>query len=532
MSPEKGTNRSLISAVLLFVACVALYGVMAYGGIRTADGEVVFRAGEALAATGSLALEEDLATWPGFAVARGVDGRLYSVFAPGHSILLAPAVKLGLLVNRSRWYETGRFQVPLSFTVDSDSLKDYLCGRQPAHPEKHGLRFLVSFSNQVIAALVVVVFFFIVKWLTVSTPAALATAFLLALATPLWSYAGTMFKEPLTMLWVLLSFYFLIRNDPCHGAEKKRYVRLFLAGLFIGLAFFSHITAILFVPFFLVYGVLPYANHWLDGQGARRGLTAALAFTGGFLVFTVFFCGLNYARFGNIFETGRLISPVTYGSFVPPLEGLAGFLVSPGKGLPWFCPIVMAGIVCWPRFHKSNRSLSLILVAAIIFHWLFLSCRSDWHGGFCLGPRHLLPLLPFFLIPVAVCLSGWYTASRSAGGWRRRLLILFFLGCVIQQVYFCLGEPVSFYYLIKQYYLERGVSVISDNSVYFNWRASPLFFLLEFNRGPFLLRKVGLDNYSLFIPVGIIAGFITVSVFALARCLRQGLKDSRRGEER
>jgi hypothetical protein len=362
-------------------------------------------------------------------------------------------------------------------------------------------------------------FFFVVLRLTASTPAALATSVLLALATPLWSYSGTLFKEPLTMLWTLLSCYCLIRNDPCHGAEERRYGRLFLAGLLIGLGFFTHTTVILFVPFFLVYGIYPYFKDAGGRPGLNRPLTAALVFTGGFSLFTAVFCWLNYTRFGNILETGRQISPVAYGALVPPWEGLAGFLASPGKGLFWFCPIALAGLAWWPRFHRANRAMSMMLIAAIVFRCVFLSCFGDWHGGFCLGPRHLLPVMPFFLIPVAVHLSGWFASGRPAGRQRRCLPVLFFSGCVMQQIYFCLGEPVSFYYLIKQYCLERGVSIIADNSIYFQWRASPLFFLLEANRGPFLLRQVPLDNYRLFVLVSVVLALLALLVSILVRML-------------
>ncbi|MEW6078628.1 MAG: hypothetical protein AB1724_12500 [Thermodesulfobacteriota bacterium] len=508
-----------MASVLLFAFCLGCYALMAYGGIRTADGEIVYRTGEALATTGSLALDEDMAGWRGFAVATGVDGRLYSVFAPGQSILMAPFIRLGLAVNQTRWYESGRFAVPVSFTVDEDSLKDYFFNRRPAYPEKHARRFVTSFFNAVVTALVAVTFFFVLRHLAVSIPAALAAALLLGLATPLWSYAGTMFKEPLTMLWTLVAFDCLIRNDPDAGAAGKNLSRLFLAGLWIGLGFFTHTTVILFVPFFFAYGVYPFVKS--SGHGLNRPAAAALVFIAGFSLFTSVFCWLNYTRFGSILQTGRSMSPVAYGAVVAPWEGLAGLLVSPGKGLLLFCPIVLAGIVCWPRFHPSHRFLSTTLVAMIAFRWVFISCFSDWHGGFCLGPRHLLPVVPFFLIPVAFYLSEWFAADQRRTGGMKIPAAIFFSACVIQQIYFCLGEPISFYYLLKQYGLERGVSIISDNSIYFQWRASPLFYLLEANRGPFLLKHVPLDNYRLFLMAVAVMALTVFLIFILVRMLCQ-----------
>ena len=523
-------NLSMTQAVagLVFTLCLGLFILMAYGGIRTADGEIVFRTGEALATRGSLALTEDLAAWPGFAVARGVDGRIYSVFAPGQSLVLAPIVRLAQTLNQTRWIENRGWEVPVSFTVDGNSLRDYLLDRTPLQTGPHTLRFLVSFFIPLITALVVVVYFFVIRRLTASLPAALIAALLLALATPLWSYAGMMFKEPLTLLWVLLSFYRLIGGEVSPTDQEKN-GRLFLPGLLLGLAFLTHIRAVLFVPFFLVYGVRSWNGDGAGGWWSRRRLAAALSFMAGFSIPAAVFGWLNYVRFGHVLETGRLISSVTYGAFVPPWEGLGGLLVSPGKGLFWFCPLVVLGLASWPRLHRVNPRLSLMLAGAIVLHWVFLACRSDWHGGFCLGPRYLLPILPFLLIPVAVVLSGWSFSAPPTrpDRFRRRLLVLFFTGCVVQQVYFCLGEPVSFYYLLKQYGLERGVSIISDNSIYFNWRTSPLFFLLQANRGPFLLQNLPLNNYALWALAGATMALIIRLVFRLADFLhRQTAKNT------
>lgn len=371
-----------------------------------------------------------------------------------------------------------------------------------------------------ISALTVVIYFIIIRRLTGSIPAASATAFLLALATPLWSYSGTMFKEPLTLLWTMLAFYCLVSVNHRFGAPGKRYIRLFLAGLFSGLGFFCHVTAVLFVPFFFFYAIISSMNGRLDRPALKKGLMGALIFIGGFSIFTGIFCWLNYARFGSIWETGRLISPVIYGTMMPPWEGLAGLTISPGKGLLWFCPAVLTGLVWWPRFHKAEPALSFLLAGLIIFHWFFFSCRSDWHGGFCLGPRYLLPVIPFLLIPAAFCLSGRCGRKGSSGRWRARLLFIFFIACIIQQVYFCLGEPISFYYLIKQHFLKAGISIISDNSIYFQWRTSPLFFLLEANRGPFLLRQIPMNNYSLLVLVSVIISIPAGLAFLLRRRVR------------
>jgi hypothetical protein len=95
-------------------------------------------------------------------------------------------------------------------------------------------------------------------------------------------------------------------------------------------------------------------------------------------------------------------------SQVPLHEGLAGILVSPGRGLFVYSPVLLFSIIgataVWRRGPWAFRALSLglPLIAVIVGKWFL------WWGGHSWGPRLLAdttPILCFFLYPLAGLLS-------------------------------------------------------------------------------------------------------------------------------
>ena len=75
-----------MTALRLFLVGLAVYLAASYGGIRAADGEVVYRTAEALAHEGSFAVEESL-PWKGFGLARGTD-RAGAITDPDYNSLM------------------------------------------------------------------------------------------------------------------------------------------------------------------------------------------------------------------------------------------------------------------------------------------------------------------------------------------------------------------------------------------------------------------------------------------------------------
>ena len=230
---------------------------MSYGGIRSPDSEVMFRTIESLATRGSFAVTEELA-WKEFGLARGKDGNLYSIFGPLEAIATTPIYKIAQLINITKWYQNNSRFVPISHHVE-DGLLNFVRDDIPQDLYPHALRFFVCLFNILISSMCVILFFLLVKALTQSDVSAVFTTILFAFGTLIFPYSGTFFSEPMATFFVMLSLYLLVLNDINKKYLRYKYYYLITSGIFLGLATATHITAILFIPFFCIYGV--YSSH-------------------------------------------------------------------------------------------------------------------------------------------------------------------------------------------------------------------------------------------------------------------------------
>lgn len=479
-------------SALLFLQCLCLYSLTNYGGVRSPDSEIVFRSAEALARDGSLAINLELESWPGFGVAQGIDQRLYSIYPPGEMVTLSLAIPLADYLANTDTFQT--LQAPLSHYL-GDALERSLAGETGSSSTPHRIRFLTSIGDITISALGVVVFWLILLRMTASRSAAYLTATTYAFATPVWSYAGSFFSEPLAALFLLSSFRLLLTT----GTRLA-----FLSGLLIGLATASHLTAILFAPFFSFYrfGIPRTRTAFLEFLSWLTGLSTVLGMLGLY----------NLVRFGSCFESGRGLSIDNKVHFVPLLSGtsienLVNLLISPGKGLLLICPATLLGILAWRYLYQADRRLSVTLSICLIFRLCFIALYYDWHAGFGLGPRYLYLILPFLLLPCAFWIRRHTCDIRSLS-----IAVAALCACIIQQWYFALGEIFSFYHQINRSQDALGIDVFYRDRLYTEWQYSPIVHLLDYQRGPFLLKQVPLSNFQLWLAGSAIWVLIAVIV--------------------
>jgi hypothetical protein len=503
--------------VYIFLTCLIVYALTNHGGIKEPDGEIVFRTSESLESGRVFALKEDLLDWKGFGTAPGKDGKLYSVFGPGEALLYALPVAAAKLINQSGWYKKAKFQIPKSYYIDG-GLEKFMSGVKTKNTEVHAVRFLVSFCNIFVSALSVIVFWFIILRMAGSLKSAYAVTMTYALATLAWPYSGTFFSEPAAVLFIMISFYFIIRENPqlrCYS-KKSSSSGIFVSGLSLGMAAATHVTAMLFLPFFAFLGA--YFCR-LSGKESKKALIQTLYFLLGFGIIMLFLGLHNYARFGDFLETGRTVNPgdvkkFGYGYFTAPWAGIYGLLLSSGKGMLFYCPAVILGILSWRLFHKKYPVLSFVLLSAICFRFIFIASRSDWSGGFCVGPRYMVMIIPFLILPAYLLFDRIFQekqkkaviASITAG---------FF--CVLQQLYFCTGEIFSYYRMIRDTYARAGIDLFKNNRIYFTWEYSPLFGLLGSHKGPFILQNTGLNSGIFIAAVMTIIAFFLFFGFMILR---------------
>lgn len=209
--------------------------------------------------------------------------------------------------------------------------------------------------------------------------------------TNLLYWSTVMFSHALSTCLLLSSFYLLQRN----GERSSQ----FLAGVLAGLAVASDYYLILLLPIlFLAGSVSRYglrSGYFVVGS-ALAGLFPALyhmAIFGNPLVLPYRY----QATFGHMHENG------VYGMVAPSLKALWDLSFSWTYGLFFYNPVLLSAFFCFPAlYRRSRRDAYLVSISTAILFLAISSIRDPSYGlGFSWGPRYLVPLVPFLILPAA-----------------------------------------------------------------------------------------------------------------------------------
>ncbi len=442
-----------------------LYSLSSYGGVRAADEEVQFRAAEGLAFNGSAAVTQDLESWPGFGLAVGVDGKQYSVFGPLEPVVLSVwlrvAEPLALRMARS-----ANIAVPHSYYVEAGT------GRAAGAPQRllECRRFLASFFQSLISASAVGIFYLFALTVSGSVTGALVASLMLGVGSPLWTYSGMFFGETYAVLLICSALLFQSRGHA------------FLAGVALGASASAHVSSLLWAPFLLLMTGMRE-----EGSATSRRREAIWSLVGITLAL-VPLGWLQWERFGEILETGRRLGSMEarqfgYGEFILPERGLVGLVIGAGKGLFNYAPACLLALFFWQPIHRARPQLAKVLLAGVSFRILFLAARSDWHGGFCLGPRYLLLLLPAVLVAFAF----WYRERRP----RYLAVVLLLSLLVLQQAFFANVEIFSMYHAVVDRADRAGLDLFAADALYLDWSYTPFIAGWDFGPASWFSRLLG-----------------------------------------
>ncbi|MFL6196825.1 MAG: hypothetical protein ACJ75H_21760 [Thermoanaerobaculia bacterium] len=132
------------------------------------------------------------------------------------------------------------------------------------------------------------------------------------------------------------------------------------------------------------------------------------------------------------------------------LQGTAGLLVSPNRGLLIYTPAALLGIFGLARaFRKPRCPLLIVFGLAAVAHLLLAGSFRLWHGGWSFGPRYLVDILPI------LGLAGtemWPRLGRAGKGLAWAAL----LGSVLVQLNGAVCYPASRWNLRMGDQLEQG----------------------------------------------------------------------------
>jgi hypothetical protein len=318
--------------------------------------------------TGSFAIDSQLATLGDHEDKAVAGGRFYSNKAPGLAFAAMPVYRLLRLVLPPPDSPTAPiFALVRLFTV---SLVCVLALAAFAR------RLLLRRETEPVAAVVT-----------------LAVAF----GTPFLYYARSFFGHAWTASLLFLAWNALGNRGNEGGGRWRRGVAL--AGFLAGWAVISEYT--------VAPAALALAVRAAIASSDRRPIARLLLFGAGAALPVALLLVYQAVCFGSPFlpsyareaypAYAALAERRFFGFQLPSAKVAFAYLFHPARGILLFSPFFLwvgVGFARWCR-DRRQRADGLFVLAASVSTFLLLTGYPNWHGGWALGSRYLLPLLFF-----------------------------------------------------------------------------------------------------------------------------------------
>jgi hypothetical protein len=321
-----------------------------------------------------------------------------------HSTAIPQAVTSGIYFGKLDQHGVARSAWPFGHAVlvlPWIAIGHYLLARLPGIPKQNSdLAYMVAacWSSATYSALAVAATFLLFLKLGNGERSALTCSLLLAFSTPLFVYSGWLFSEPATTALFAIAALLLF------GSGKEIALsRAVLGSLVLG--FSIHVRPANMVTVLIFIAAAMVLEQSQDNAFRYRTAMVLVAIVG---ISGALYLVRNYVFFGNPFDFGVPTiaengkDPDSWHN--PFWRGVVGFLFSPGKSAFLFCPPAILGILGLRRLWQRNRAITVLAAAALPANLILYSFRTQWEGGYCFGPRYLVPSLMLLCPPIAALL--------------------------------------------------------------------------------------------------------------------------------
>lgn len=326
----------------------------------------------------------------GYIVQKGTDiaehdGKLYLALPPGLGIISVPFTSIG-------------------FAMDDGNFNIF------GHGRTMGILFVALCGA--LSAVLVYKICRLYSDESVSSLIAISYAF----ASIAWVFSTIFYAQQVTAFFGVLALYMALRSIKKGRASTWS----------MGIAGLALAASILLDPISIILAI--FLSTYLLFMFKKAALPIILAILG-----VVAYGSYNYLNFGNPLVTSEEVylaqgSGSLLGSFGTPLYfGLFGNLVSIHKGLLLYVPLAALGILGLANAPRRE----LLLLLGLIFSMLIPYSRwYEWGGGLSYGPRFLVPIIPYLIIPIMFLVNKY----RSKVSFITLFYTLYVAGCVIAAI--------------------------------------------------------------------------------------------------
>jgi MFS family permease len=240
------------------------------------------------------------------------------------------------------------------------------------------------------------------------------------LLTPAFAYAGAFYGHQLSAACLFTAFYLVFV-----GTKPLPTRSLLAVGFLLSYSVITEYPSVLIAGILFLYTFYRLSDRWRISWVILAGALIAA----GWMIY-------NTAIFGSPLELGYSYSELWteqhHTGFMsltwPRGEVIWGITFSPFRGLFVLSPLLLLavpGFILWWRSGKHRPEFWVVLTSVLAM-FLFNSSSIMWWGGFAVGPRYLLPMLPFMALPIIFVSHEWENRM-----WMRVLSIALFAWSLI-----------------------------------------------------------------------------------------------------
>ena len=397
--------RSLCLLIFLFFLCLYL---LTFKGICTGDNLLHYDLVVNAVSTGQPTLPDDRydldkQRYLKPFVSEGLDGELYVTLPPGLAVASIPFGALGVAIEK--------------IVKAPESADEVPARRNFAEVRAKPSAFFTGLINPLVSALLIAVFFWMASGIADSVEWAAVLSLMLGLSTIIWPYSSTYWTQPLATAAIFSSFVLLVQ-----GVEADRLLMAALSGLLAGFGFLTRYELLFVLPWLILFVLCSRF------PSVRRRGEFLLGVVGSFLIAAMLLMAWNHYRFGSILDTGAFHQQRFGASFRADLAlSLPANLVSLSNSIFVYSPPLVLFFFGIRALFVRYRAMSVATVGIVATGLVLYSRFTSWDASGSWGPRFLVVLTPFMLLPAVM--------FRPHNPWRRALVCcLLVIGFGVQLV--------------------------------------------------------------------------------------------------
>jgi hypothetical protein len=266
-----------------------------------------------------------------------------------------------------------------------------------------GIRFFTFFSVAVPSALSGVVLFLFASRFTSQIGYAFFLGLIYGLATLIFPYSNILLQHGLATFGIFTGFYFLWRVI----SENASHTLLWLVGALFGLAMMTDYPVVLLLALMCLWALIEMPNRW----ALYRVVVGALPFI---LILAAYHqlifhtplpVSYSYSIWGSSVHNRGIL-----GFVLPTLQSLYGVTFSSFRGVFYISPILLLAFpglyFMWTGW-EGRRSTVILLAVCMVVYIVANASYMVWWGGWSVGTRFIVPLVPFLCLPLIFVFNRW-----------------------------------------------------------------------------------------------------------------------------